>query len=170
MEHKLEHRWTFWYRSNKPGEDWEKSLKYVCTVDSIESFWSLYNNIPKSSHLQIGVEYFFFKENIQPRWDSVENKGGGRWYNDTNSDVVDVLWLNLLLGFIGEQYESTKYCGISVVRKKERSSKIFVWTKSSTEKEELETGNEIYKLCCLDQTWQYVSHANPHKNLYRISH
>lgn len=81
-KHPLEHKWTLWFDcpNKKIGQkDWTDHLKNIVTVDSVEDFWGVFNNIPKASELTVGSNFHFFKDGIEPSWEDKANTNGGKW-------------------------------------------------------------------------------------------
>ena len=129
--HPLKDRWTLWFLNNKKDMDWLQRLKEVATLTTVEQFWSLYDNIRPPSVLN-GCDYNLFKEGIQPMWEVVENKNGGRLIvvvEKTRPDLLDAYWLELLISLIGNQFgeDSEQICG-AVCNIRQKGSKISLWT------------------------------------------
>eukprot|EP00252_Welwitschia_mirabilis_P016258 TRINITY_DN35859_c0_g1_i1.p1 TRINITY_DN35859_c0_g1~~TRINITY_DN35859_c0_g1_i1.p1 ORF type:complete len:202 (+),score=43.80 TRINITY_DN35859_c0_g1_i1:155-760(+) len=136
--HPLENAWTFWFDnpSNKPkvaGAAWGSSIRKVFTFNTVEEFWSLYNNLFVPSKLPTGADFHLFKDGIEPKWEDPACAHGGKWSltNARGKAVLDQLWLNTLLAMIGEQFvEGDEICGV-VVSVRARQEKIALWTRSA---------------------------------------
>nr|CAD2152563.1 unnamed protein product [Meloidogyne enterolobii] len=140
QEHRLKTRWTFWFLNSDRELTWLERLKKVCTIESAEAFWALYDNIRPPSAMQSGCDYNFFKEGIQPVWEVPENKDGGRLIvqidNKNKIEHLDALWLELLVALIGEQFgrDSEYVCG-AVCNMRGKGHKICLWTKNAEAEE-----------------------------------
>jgi len=140
IKHPLQHKWTMWYdcAQKKVGQSaWGDQLRKIVTIDTVEDFWGLYNNIVKASKLQQGANYHLFKEGVEPKWEDPENDKGGKWIitmpsKERESGALDKLWLWLLLACIGEAFEDeNEICGC-VVSVRKTGDKISLWTKTSS--------------------------------------
>jgi len=83
VKHPLQNKWTLWF--DNPGKksnqsNWSANLKSVITLDNVEDFWGVYNNIQKASQLNLGSNFHLFKEGIRPEWEDPVNQKGGKWY------------------------------------------------------------------------------------------
>jgi len=140
-KHPLQNRWTMWY--DNPGKktsqtNWANYLRKIATIDSVEDFWGLYNNVVPASKLNPGTNYHLFKENVEPKWEDPENKKGGKWVINVpkqaqgKKDNLDKLWLWLLLAVIGEAFvDEGEVCGC-VVSIRKPQDKLALWTKDAT--------------------------------------
>ena len=76
-EHKLKDTWNFWFR-DPLDNNWKlDSYKKIHKIDSIESFWKLYNFI--SNKIIENSMLFVMRENVDPLWEHEENIKGGCW-------------------------------------------------------------------------------------------
>lgn len=108
IRHPLQSKWTLWYRaSTKPtstavknaakSDNWEASLQCVNTVDTIEDFWGMYNNVPGIDKMEDSSDYMFFKEGIRPAWEDPANANGGSFtlqFKGSNPGIGEFVWLN----------------------------------------------------------------------------
>jgi len=139
VKHPLQHRWTMWYdcAGKKISQSaWGDQLRKIVTIDTVEDFWGLYNNIQPASKLALSANYHLFKEGIEPKWEHDENKGGGKWIlaiaAKNRKEVLDKYWLWMLLACIGEAFDDDQeVCGC-VVSVRKQQDKIALWTKHST--------------------------------------
>ncbi|CAF2962116.1 unnamed protein product [Rotaria sp. Silwood2] len=71
-------KWTFWLDSQKPKftskEDYEAGLQIIFAVETVQEFWSVYNNIPAPSRLSNRVSYHLMRRNRKPLWEDRENE------------------------------------------------------------------------------------------------
>jgi len=142
IKHPLQHRWTLWFDNGKKTsqENWANNLRKVLTVDTVEDFWRLYNNITPASKLSTSSTYHFFKENIEPKWEDPCNAKGGKWvvtlHTRARKESLDKLWLWTLLACIGESFEDEEeICG-GVISIRKQQDKIALWTRSGDHDEE----------------------------------
>ncbi|KAL3990077.1 Eukaryotic translation initiation factor 4E-1 [Acanthocheilonema viteae] len=131
--HPLKYVWTYWYLNDQRDKSWEKRLKVVSNFSTVEEFWALYVNIRPPSLLPTACDYSVFKKDIQPMWEVPENAKGGRWLitidKSRHHDLLDVIWLEVLLAVIGQQFGkyTADICGV-VVNIRNKGSKISIWT------------------------------------------
>jgi translation initiation factor 4E len=169
VKHPLQHRWTLWYdcAGKKVVQSaWGDQLRKVVTVDTVEDFWGLYNNIIPASKLSVGANYHLFKEGIEPKWEDETNAKGGKWLTvlpakaRTNGSL-DKLWLWSLLACIGEAFDDeNEICGC-VVSIRKGGDKIALWTRtSSLEAVQKRIGVQFKAALELQEPLQYQSHAD----------
>ncbi|CAJ0579974.1 unnamed protein product, partial [Mesorhabditis spiculigera] len=138
--HPLKNVWTYWYLNDERNSNWEDRLKKVCSVNTVEEFWALQNNIRPPSSLASTCDYNFFKEGIQPMWEVPENLHGGRWLinidKGKSGQVLDLIWLEIILSMIGEQYgdDMENICGL-VCNVRNKGHKISMWTRQHNDDE-----------------------------------
>lgn len=133
IKHPLQNRWTLWYDRTDgrvSQHHWQANLKRVVTFDTVEDFWRVFNNIRPASELAIGSNYHLFKENIEPSWEHIDNRFGGKWVANAKKDKLDSMWLYAVLACIGEAFEyEAEICGAVVsIRKMHR---IALWTRTA---------------------------------------
>jgi len=79
----LEFYWTFWYVYKSPNKNktsnYNSVLKKIFTIDCIEDFWNVYNNMPLCDALLPNADFMFFKSDVKPEWEDAKNKKGGKW-------------------------------------------------------------------------------------------
>nr|XP_027116632.1 eukaryotic translation initiation factor-like [Coffea arabica] len=137
LPHKVERKWSFWCDNpSKPkqqGAAWGSSLRKLYTFDTVEEFWSLYDQIFRPSKLVINADFHLFKAGIEPKWEDPECAGGGKWTVTSNRKAnLDNMWLETLMALIGEQFdEADEICGV-VASVRQRQDKISLWTKTAT--------------------------------------
>eukprot|EP01103_Thecamoeba_quadrilineata_P005959 TRINITY_DN156_c1_g1_i1.p1 TRINITY_DN156_c1_g1~~TRINITY_DN156_c1_g1_i1.p1 ORF type:complete len:246 (-),score=50.99 TRINITY_DN156_c1_g1_i1:128-865(-) len=177
VKHPLQNRWTWWY--DNPGKktsqsSWGDHLKKIITIDTVEDFWRLYNNIVKPSNLISGSDYHLFKEHIEPKWEDQHNSKGGKWIvnisNKNGRDNLDRYWLWTILALIGEGFgtdeENEEICGC-VVSVRKAQDRIALWTKSATNHNAaVAIGRHLKKVLELSDsiTINYQAHSDSQKN------
>eukprot|EP01086_Lenisia_limosa_P010617 TRINITY_DN350_c0_g3_i1.p1 TRINITY_DN350_c0_g3~~TRINITY_DN350_c0_g3_i1.p1 ORF type:complete len:210 (-),score=66.02 TRINITY_DN350_c0_g3_i1:80-709(-) len=152
-QHPLHTDWVLWFdspQSKKDSSTWETNLKKVYQFGTVEKFWQLINSIAHASHLKAGSNYHCFREGIEPKWEDPANEGGGKWsliLTQSHNQNIDHLWINLLIGLIGEAFEDTvDVCG-AVVSIRTKNNRLAIWTrKACDEAVQKRIGARMYEL------------------------
>jgi len=101
----LNSRWSM-YTVSPNGSDWDEKLVKIGTFETVKGFWSFYHHLKLPTYLKQGIDYYCFRRDIQPRWEDGENANGGLWIIEIDkyyrNDFLDSVWLETLLGLIGE--------------------------------------------------------------------
>ncbi|KAJ1660533.1 hypothetical protein IWQ61_000534 [Dispira simplex] len=118
----LQNRWCFWLdtfnaEENK-GENYEKFLKVVCTVGTVQEFWGAVNNMKGPETLATRHCYHFMKEGIKPTWEDPRNQAGGTYVFRVKKQHSPEVWREILMVLIGEQLQDCipdddEICGIT---------------------------------------------------------
>ncbi|CEP09162.1 hypothetical protein [Parasitella parasitica] len=146
VKHPLQNTWTLWFDnpSKKPNAaSWSENLKQIVSVNTVEDFWGVYNNIVKVNHLEVTTNYHIFKKGIRPEWEDPANAKGGKFSiqfpRNRTSETINERWLNLILHMLGEQFKyEDEICG-AVVSVRKVFYRIALWIKSSEKNERIET-------------------------------
>ncbi|KAI9716174.1 MAG: hypothetical protein M1828_000457 [Chrysothrix sp. TS-e1954] len=128
----LKHSWVLWYRPpTSKNSDYEKSIKPVFRLSSVQEYWRVYTLLKHPSALPIVSDYHFFKDGIRPVWEDDENKKGGKWIMRLKKGVIDRYWDEMLLATIGDQFAEAgeEVCGM-VVSVRNGEDVLSVWTKN----------------------------------------
>ena len=116
-------------------KDWIASFRYISNFDSIQTFWSIFNNLPELTTAKIGITYSFFKQindyTITPSWEDKYNKSGSSFNLYLNSgklspDIIQYYYLNILLLLIGSTLVSESINGCTF-DKKYSNYKLSIW-------------------------------------------
>ncbi|XP_039145141.1 eukaryotic translation initiation factor 4E-1-like [Dioscorea cayenensis subsp. rotundata] len=165
--HPLEHAWTFWF--NNPSAKakqaaWGSSMRPVHTFSTVEDFWSLYNNIHHPRKLTVGVDFYCFKDKIEPKWEDLVCANGGKWTISCARGKADTVWLYTLLGMIGEQFDyGDEICGV-VVNVRGKQERIAIWTKNaSNEAAQISIGKQWKELLDSKETIGFIFHDDAKK-------
>eukprot|EP00993_Chasmostoma_nieuportense_P004239 NODE_4920_length_722_cov_53.184874_g4757_i0.p1 GENE.NODE_4920_length_722_cov_53.184874_g4757_i0~~NODE_4920_length_722_cov_53.184874_g4757_i0.p1 ORF type:complete len:209 (+),score=34.66 NODE_4920_length_722_cov_53.184874_g4757_i0:60-686(+) len=174
IKHPLWCRWSLWYdatKRNSPRQDWQDNLKQIYTFDTIEDFWSVYNNIHSPSQMAYGANYHLFKHGITPTWEHISNARGGKWTISVPRKwraQLDTFWTFLSLALIGENFkEGDAICG-AVVSLRKSNDRISLWTSDAYNEEQcLSLGRQMREFLNLQSTdlkLIYQAHADAVQN------
>lgn len=131
------------------GDQYEESLVELGKIQTVRSFWSLYNNLKAPSVSMVNSNYHFFKENIKPLWEDPANARGGKWTVNFGStlDNIDDTWLNILLALIGETLDPADFISGVVFSRRARGNRIAIWLKSGVDaKITYDIGNRLMSI------------------------
>eukprot|EP00670_Eutreptiella_braarudii_P002047 CAMPEP_0174296980 /NCGR_PEP_ID=MMETSP0809-20121228/49612_1 /TAXON_ID=73025 ORGANISM="Eutreptiella gymnastica-like, Strain CCMP1594" /NCGR_SAMPLE_ID=MMETSP0809 /ASSEMBLY_ACC=CAM_ASM_000658 /LENGTH=251 /DNA_ID=CAMNT_0015400407 /DNA_START=19 /DNA_END=774 /DNA_ORIENTATION=- len=141
VKHPLWCRWSIWYdgpAKKTTLKNWSDNLKEVYTFDTVEDFWSVYNNIQSPCQLPPGSNYHLFKHGIKPMWEHEANRRGGKWiiqFPHKLKGRIDKCWLFLSLALIGEHFQDgDEVCG-GVVSVRKQNSRLSLWTRTAKDRD-----------------------------------
>lgn len=172
MSNLLKNTWTFWYDKPDPKmsiENWDQFLIRVGTFQTVESLWGLFNNIVSLTNLPSGANLHLFKTGIEPKWEDVQNKKGGKWVLEIyKSDCLKFkkLWRKTILFILGtklSELECNSVNGIVLSARKDQN-RIAIWTKDSSNKSTQLSIGEKWKKVIQEENFsstvllEYISH------------
>lgn len=135
----LQTPWTFWIDKASKGStaaEYQANLKKVYTVATVQGFWSVYNHIPEICQLPLRSYYHLMREERQPLWEDPVICKGGTWRLKCTKKDTAVVWKELLLAAIGQQFESDLAPGDDIaglsVSPRERDDLIQIWNYDAT--------------------------------------
>ncbi|KAG0365682.1 translation initiation factor eIF 4e-like domain-containing protein [Gamsiella multidivaricata] len=138
----LKNEWVFWHDkfvANATPAEYTENLREIADVNTVQSFWSVYNNITGPERLSLRCSLHFIHKGVKPLWEDPKNEHGGAWNFRTAKGDTAYVWRELLMALIGEQFEDTiakddQIFGLSVSAR--WSSDIFqIWNMDSSLKE-----------------------------------
>ena len=131
---KLNTPWTLWFHKYN-DEKWDlNSYTKLCSFDTVEQFVSVLHLL-KPIHIQHGM-LFMMREDIQPLWESEDNKDGGCFSFKIYKQDLPVAWKTITTKLVNESIlkDNEKYNlinGISISPKKTYSI-IKLWLRGDT--------------------------------------
>eukprot|EP01088_Endostelium_zonatum_P018522 TRINITY_DN5979_c0_g2_i1.p1 TRINITY_DN5979_c0_g2~~TRINITY_DN5979_c0_g2_i1.p1 ORF type:complete len:225 (+),score=51.79 TRINITY_DN5979_c0_g2_i1:58-732(+) len=142
-EHPLKSSYTFYamkLAGQRTTEAFEQSMKKIGTFNTVEGFWQYYSHLTQPNNLSSDdttaqIDYYMFKDNIQPKWEDEANSKGGKWILHIKKGLASKYWEDLLLAFIGEQFpHGDEVCGV-VVSVRYLEDIISVWSRNADNKD-----------------------------------
>ncbi|KAJ2719979.1 eukaryotic translation initiation factor 4E [Coemansia sp. Benny D115] len=169
--HPLNTAWTLWFdNQNKKSSvlNWTDNLKEVVTMNTVEDYWGVYNNVALASDLPSGSNYHLFRKGIVPMWEDAANAKGGKWghqFQRSIGEKVNEHWLHILLACIGEAFESSPdVCGV-VFSNRKSCFRIAIWTRNASDEEACRNIGRYFKnILGLKQSVDYMSHKDATKS------
>lgn len=158
---KLPNKWILWIHNKK--NNWHiTSFKKIYEFETVEDFWSFFNNMDSfiglfESHL------FFMKENIEPIWENEYNLNGGCFsFKKPINEWIKLFTelCELIMSGNFENYETIN--GISISYKKNNNMVIKIWNNDSKFNNLNNINKEILEKYGIDII--YISHITNHQS------
>lgn len=147
----LHRKWTLWFDDinlHKSFEDatnyikWKNNIDQVCTFNSIQDFWKLYNNVLELDELSLKNAYYLFMDGIKPYKYDLNNLDGIKLVftiyrtpeNLNNSNNINDIWLHCILHIIGENIKYSNYINGLSIKKNTCYYELSIWIKKYDEK------------------------------------
>ncbi|XP_017761349.1 PREDICTED: eukaryotic translation initiation factor 4E type 3 [Eufriesea mexicana] len=149
----LQSSWTFWLDKAISGttvEEYKENLTKIYTVNTVQSFWAVFNNIPNASDVQVRFSYHLMRDERYPLWEEPVNQHGGTWRLKCQKSDTEKIWKEMVLAAIGEQFaecvaEGDEICGITVSIR-EREDLIQIWNTNATLAPKATVLNKVHSL------------------------
>ncbi|KAI8335955.1 translation initiation factor eIF 4e-like domain-containing protein [Chlamydoabsidia padenii] len=157
VKHPLQNTWTLWFDNPKKkanNASWSQNLKAVTSIDAVEDFWGVYNNLVMVDRLDDNSNYHLFKKGIRPEWEDPVNANGGKFsikfVRGRNVDTINNFWLHMIMALIGEQFDhGDEICG-AVVSVRRVFFRIGLWIKTSNNDEIIQSlGKQLKQLLAI---------------------
>ncbi|KAG7189631.1 hypothetical protein KM043_017311 [Ampulex compressa] len=130
----LQTSWTFWVDKICRGttvEEYKNKLWKIYTVNTVQSFWAVFNNIPNAGVVKVRHSYHLMRDERYPLWEEPVNQNGGTWRLKCHKYDTEQIWKEIVLAAIGEQFAESvavgdDICGLTVSIK-DREDLIQIW-------------------------------------------
>ncbi|XP_003702156.2 eukaryotic translation initiation factor 4E type 3 [Megachile rotundata] len=130
----LKSSWTFWLGraiSATTVEEYKQNLLKIYTVNTIQGFWAVFNNIPSVSAIQVRYNYHLMRDERYPLWEEPVNQNGGTWRLKCHKSDTEKIWKEVVLAAIGEQFgecvaEGDEICGVTASIR-DREDVVHIW-------------------------------------------
>lgn len=167
--HRLRRAWTFsLFKKSSRQEAYEKQMKVLGTVTTVEDFWSLYTHLVHADTIRESVDIHLFRDGIRPMWEDDANREGGKWILRLKKGLASRYWEDLLLAIVGEQFDvGDELCGC-VLSCRFSEDIISVWNKQSINRNSClkirDTLRRVLELPA-EATFEYKPHVDALKDM-----
>ena len=132
----LNTKWTLWYHYDV--NLWTAhSFKLLCTITTIDDFWSMVKALQENSCIII-EHLYLMRDGILPMWEDKANRNGGCW--SIKVDIKDSfqIFIKIVMYAISEtlllkdkENISNEITGISLCQKNNYKSVLQIWSSNS---------------------------------------
>eukprot|EP00992_Anisonema_acinus_P000581 TRINITY_DN10206_c0_g1_i2.p1 TRINITY_DN10206_c0_g1~~TRINITY_DN10206_c0_g1_i2.p1 ORF type:complete len:193 (+),score=9.21 TRINITY_DN10206_c0_g1_i2:57-635(+) len=159
-------------RGRQTSKNWSDNVKEVANFDTVQDFWSIFNNICPPMQLAPGSNYHLFKAGIKPMWEDEANRRGGKWiasFPIKHKSLMDSCWLHLCMALIGEQFVHSDEVTGAVASVRKANNRISLWTRNSQDRDTaMQIGQQFRTLLSLDDVPEikliFQAHADALQN------
>ncbi|KAH9579930.1 Translation Initiation factor eIF- 4e [Trypanosoma melophagium] len=128
--------WCLFFLPASGGESIRENTydpTHVFSVDSVPTFWKIFNNVAQPTDMNYGTLYFF-RDGINPKWEDPGNRDGGIVKLKVPSASINDAWVLLLCRTIGESWSKSARNTVNGVALKvrERAYLLEVWVTQQT--------------------------------------
>ena len=132
---KLNDNFILWYH-HEPSNWKIDGYRQVCRIQTINDYWSLFNNIDIIGGIT-ALHYFFMREGVTPLWEDEKNKSGGCWSIKVTKDMAANIWelLSILLicdEILDKKADAKFVNGLSICIKNNSSAIIKIWISNNS--------------------------------------
>ncbi|WWC57877.1 uncharacterized protein I303_100412 [Kwoniella dejecticola CBS 10117] len=133
--HPLRQDWSISYVHRPPGAkvDYEKEIRKVATFGSIESFLHLYSHITPPNELPPVTDILVFESRIKRPGVWEEMRDGGKFTIRLVHPITPLLFENLLLALIADQFEETDHVVGCVLSVRQTEDILSVWVEEEND-------------------------------------
>eukprot|EP00095_Tigriopus_kingsejongensis_P008304 maker-scaffold871_size86487-snap-gene-0.23 protein:Tk08304 transcript:maker-scaffold871_size86487-snap-gene-0.23-mRNA-1 annotation:"eukaryotic translation initiation factor 4e type 3-b-like" len=157
--------WTFWIdkaSKNSTAAQYQANLKKIYTVTTVQGFWSVFNHIPHVGQLPLRCYYHLMRDDREPLWEDPILCRGGVWRIKCQKRDTALVWKELLLATIGEQFldevkDGDDIYGLSV-SPREKDDLIQIWNIKS---------NVADEDCVLERVHQLLPNVKFNAEFYK---
>ncbi|KAM0679087.1 eukaryotic translation initiation factor 4E [Binucleata daphniae] len=166
----LNDKWNLLYDNIPKGkantENWKTYLKDICTVDDIHTLAYTAHSL-KFDELPIGINFHFFRFNIEPAWEDENNLHGGKWVleimRDESTPQTNDIWMKTMAFCAGEAVDNEQITGC-VISPRKHVDRIAIWTRGQNE-ETLKAGKLWKEKVGIENQINFLVHENSLKGL-----
>lgn len=175
-EHLLTSNWKLSFRINNKKLDGNNETIEVANINSIESFWKVFNHLAAPSKIKrrTNPNLMFFRSNISPTWEDEHNVNGGMWsiiLKDQNhrNGILDQIWMETLLACIGETLSFGEKINGIIVQRRQKEDRIQLWTSGADEVDvQYSIGHHYKQLLNLDDSIKLC--YTKHNDMEKLNH